>query len=135
MESFLMLLGVKSGVNVSSGLQSTEVLGLSEGRFGGLWEEGSRRAAGQAEVGVGVEGVAGLVTLLSSCEPQRLRRPAVSAPEGRAATPPPRAHGQRSQVLTELNTWHFSSLRSLTVGSLQPSRTTEFLADLGQGGR
>lgn len=120
---------------MSSGLQDMGVLGLREDPFGGLWEEGSRRAVGQAEVGVGVEGVAGLVTLLSSREPQCLRHPAVSAPEGRAATPPPRAHGQCSQVLTELNTWQFSSLRSLTVGSLQPSRTTEFLADLGQGGR
>lgn len=50
-ESFLMLLGVKSGVNVSSGLQGMGVLRLRGGRFGGLREEGSRRAVGQAEVG------------------------------------------------------------------------------------
>lgn len=116
MESFPMLLGVKSGVNVSSGLQGMEVLHLREGRFGGLREEGSRRAVGQAEVGVGGEGVAGLVTLLSSSEPQRLRRPDVSARGWGSHTPTPssmvRAHGQRSQVLTELNTRTFSSLCS-----------------------
>lgn len=55
---------------------------------------------------------------------------------GREALLPPCAQGRHAYVLTsaDFSAWHLS-LCPCTVGSLQPSRTAEFLADPGQGGR
>lgn len=93
-------------------------------------------AEGQLEgaaVRVGVKRVVELVTQLSSYTPWLLRHWAASAPgEG--------SHTSTCSWLAFLSLegikhLAFFFLHPLTVGSLQPSRTPEFLAYLGQGRR